>query len=133
MIVARDGGFTYDAGALIAAEKGNRRMWKLHRDLVEQGAKPVVPAAVLAQVWRGGSGRQALVARMLGQCRFEPLGLRLAKRMGVACVLLGAPDVVDLSVVIGALDRRDTVVTTDPGDMLTMADVLGRKLEVLPI
>lgn len=30
-------GITYDTGALIAAERNNRRIWALHRRALEQG------------------------------------------------------------------------------------------------
>ena len=42
-------GGTYDSGALIAAERGERRMWARHRALLVRRAVPVVPAPVVAQ------------------------------------------------------------------------------------
>ncbi len=72
-------GVTYDTGALIAGERRNTQMWKLHNGIVAQGIKPVVPAGVLAQVWRDGSGRQAPLAQILKQCQVEPLDETLAK------------------------------------------------------
>ena len=44
----------YDTGALIAAERGERRMWALHAEALHRGVLPSVPAGVLAQAWRGG-------------------------------------------------------------------------------
>ena len=58
-------GATYDAGALIAIERQDNKMVNFHRSIVKSGITPVVPAGVLAQVWRGGSGRQAPLARAL--------------------------------------------------------------------
>ena len=46
-------GVTYDSGALIAADRGERRMWARHRALLLRGMVPTVPAPVLAQSWRG--------------------------------------------------------------------------------
>ena len=60
-------GFTYDAGALIAAERRNPIMLALHQLALDSDITPVVPAGALAQVWRGGSGRQASLAQMLKQ------------------------------------------------------------------
>jgi hypothetical protein len=42
----------YDAGALIAAERNDRRMWLEHRVRLELGIVPAVPSPVVAQVSR---------------------------------------------------------------------------------
>jgi hypothetical protein len=47
-------GVTYDTGALIAADRGERRMWARHRALLTLREVPTVPAPVVAQSWRGG-------------------------------------------------------------------------------
>jgi hypothetical protein len=56
-------GVTYDTGALIAAESKDRALWALHRRTLERRLRPVVPAGVLGQAWRGG--RQAELSRLL--------------------------------------------------------------------
>ena len=65
-------GVTYDTGALIAADRGERRLWARHRALLARREVPTVPAPVVAQSWRGG-GRQALLARLLAGCDVEAL------------------------------------------------------------
>ena len=77
-------GATYDAGALIAIERQDNKMVNFHKGMVTSGITPVVPAGVLAQVWRGGSGRQAPLARALKQCIVETLDEALAKQVGEA-------------------------------------------------
>ena len=47
-------GYTYDTGALIAAERNDRRVWAWHQGVLSEGLTPTVPAVVLAQGWRGG-------------------------------------------------------------------------------
>lgn len=126
-------GVTYDAGALIAAERRSNDVWKVHNMALEGGVEPVVPAGVLAQVWRGGSGRQVPLARMLRQCRVEPLEEELAKQVGMASQRSGTSDVVDLSVVVGAIRRGDILVTGDAEDMSAIASTLGRKLTISPV
>lgn len=126
-------GYTYDSGALIAAERGNVRMWGMHNDMVSTGVRPVVPAGVLAQVWRGGSGRQVALARMLQQCEVEPLEEGLAKQVGVAIQKTGSSDVVDTSVVVSALGRGDSIVTSDPQDIQDISDALGKRVKIFPI
>lgn len=71
-------GLTYDAGALIAAERNVRRMWALHRRVLERGAVPTMPAAVLAEGWRAGTQ----TARLLKGCAIEPLGAASARAAG---------------------------------------------------
>ena len=95
-------GATYDAGALIAIERRDAEMIGFHRGIVTNGITPVVPAGVLAQVWRGGNGRQAPLARVLKQCAIESLDETLAKQVGEAGKRLSSPDVVDISVVVSA-------------------------------
>ena len=50
------GGVTYDTGALVAADRNNRRMWALNAGYLAAEVIPAVPAPVLAEAWRGGAG-----------------------------------------------------------------------------
>jgi predicted nucleic acid-binding protein len=118
---------TYDTGALIAAERNERRMWVRHWALLEAGAAITVPAPVIAQAWRGGA-RHALLARLLAGCTPESLDDPQARRIGVLARRTGHSDVVDLAVAEGALRRGDLVVTSDPDD-LTAAGVPPTRLE----
>ena len=52
-----------DAGALIALERDDRLMWERLRRALRTDDLPVTHGGVIAQVWRGGSGRQARLAR----------------------------------------------------------------------
>jgi hypothetical protein len=63
---------TYDTGALVAADRGERRVWARHRALLVRREVPTVPAPVVAQSWRGGS-RQVLLVRLLTGCDVEAL------------------------------------------------------------
>lgn len=60
---------TYDTGALVAAERGDRIMWSLHRAALRRGLPPAVPAGVLAEGSRGGP--QANMSRLLKACEIE--------------------------------------------------------------
>lgn len=113
---------TYDAGALIAAERDDRRVWALHRQALHRHLLPTVPAGVLAQVWRGGP--QANLSRMLSGCRVEAMTESRARSAGSACAIAGTSDVVDASVVVGASARGDIVVTSDPSDLRRLRDAL---------
>lgn len=115
----------YDAGALIAAERGSRRLWALHRRALERGVRPTVTTPALAQAWRGA--RQVQLARLVSGCRVVPFGERDARRTGAALALSGTVDVVDACVVVAAAARGALVVTSDPSDLRTIADALGAR------
>src|SRR4051794_26467805 len=68
-----------------------------------QGLGRGVPAGVVGQAWRQGSG-QALLARLLSDPVVEvvPLDLITARAAGVLCGKAGHPDVIDASVVVCA-------------------------------
>ncbi len=122
-------GVTYDTGALIAADRGERRMWARHRALLVRREVPVVPAPVLAQGWRG-TPRQANLARLLAGCDLEALDDALARATGTVAARANTSDVVDATVVEGALRRHDLVVSSDPDDLRAIATALGRHLDI---
>src|SRR5437870_12089803 len=109
-------GVTYDAAALIAADRGERRVWARHRALLVRREVPTVPAPAVAQAWRGGS-RQALLARLLVGCGVEALDDDQARAVGGLAAHAAVTDIVDVTVVEGALRRRDLVVSSDPDDL----------------
>jgi hypothetical protein len=122
-------GVTYDTGALIAADRGERRMWARHRALLGRREVPTVPAPVLAQSWRG-SARQVQLARLLAGCGVEALGDGQARAVGAIAARAAATDIVDACVVEGALRRYDLVVSSDPDDLQSIASATGRRLEI---
>lgn len=121
-------GVTYDSGALLAAERNQREVWTIHAQALARGMRPVVPAGVLGEAWRGGP--HAPLSRLLRGCRIEELDEARARTAGVACAKAGSADVVDASVVVGAISRGDLVVTSDPDDLLTIAAAVRRQLDV---
>jgi len=120
-------GVTYDSGALIAAERGQRRMWARHRALLLRRVVPVVPAPVVAQSWRGTS-RQAQLARLLAGCQVETLDDTRARATGILAGRAATTDIVDACVVEGALRRQDLVISSDEGDLRAIAAAVGRRL-----
>jgi predicted nucleic acid-binding protein len=111
-------GATLDTGALIAIERGDRRMQALLDEAHLAGAHLTIPAGVLAQAWRG-TPRQARLARLLSlpTVTVAPLDESTAKAAGVLCGRAGTADVVDASVVLAGRLNRHTVVTSDPDDL----------------
>ena len=122
-------GVTYDAGALIAAERSERRMWARHRALLASRLVPTVPAAVIAQTWRGG-GRQAMLSRLVVGCAVEALDHDQARKVGSLAAKAANTDIVDASVVEGALRRGDLVISFDHDDLQAIATAAGQALDV---
>jgi len=122
-------GVTYDTGALVAADRGERRVWARHRALLRLREVPTIPAAVVAQSWRGGS-RQALLARLLAGCDVEALDDGQARAVGSLAATAATSDIVDACVVEGALRRHDLVVSSDETDLHTIAAAASRHLEI---
>lgn len=113
---------TFDAGGLIAVERGDTEIRALIRVLVEAGTPILIPAPVVAEVWRGGAGRQARLARFLnagvrsGDIQIIDVTFEAAKEVGM--ILARAPmSVADAAVCHSALSARGPVVTSDPSDI----------------
>ncbi len=121
-------GVTYDAGALIAVERGSSSVWALHRRLLARELRPTLPTVVLGQVWRGGP--QAQLSRLLRGCRVEPFTEQQARSAGEALAAADGRDLVDAAVVVTALAREDLIVTSDPRDLRRIASAIGRTLAV---
>jgi hypothetical protein len=107
-----------DTGALIALDRGNKRMIALLAQALTQRRKLHIPAGVVGQAWRDGRTQVAL-ARFLRTDEVEiiPLDDQLSRSCGELCGATGTSDVIDASVVILARGRRDVIVTSDPDDL----------------
>ncbi|HTW06959.1 MAG TPA: hypothetical protein VME46_05590 [Acidimicrobiales bacterium] len=123
-------GVTYDTGALIASERNDRRMWALHLGFMAEEVVPVVPAPVVAEAWRGGA-RQASLARLLAGCNVEPMMADQARLVGELAGQAGHEDIVDVTVVEGALRREDdVVVTSNASHIQKIVGSTGRSIRV---
>ena len=122
-------GVTYDTGALLAAERNDRRMWALHAGFLAEEVVPIVPAPALAEAWRGGP-RQAGLSRLLLMCAVEPMTEDQARRVGVLAGKARHEDVVDVAVAEGAVRRGDAVVTSDEDHIQRIADAVRVRLRI---
>ncbi len=116
---------TLDTGALIAIERGDRRLQALLDEASATGSDLTVPAGVIAQAWRGAL-RQARLARFLALSSVTVVVLDEpeARAAGALCGSAGTADVVDASVVICARARGHAVVTGDPDDLAALDPTL---------
>jgi hypothetical protein len=120
----------YDAGALLAVERGDTRMVRLHERAIDRGDEPpLVPVVVLAQAWRGGP--QPRLSRLLQDCEVVEDTEEIGLAAGTVCAAAGSADVVDGIVVVTALERAARVVTSDPHDLKRIASAAGRRLELV--
>ena len=104
-----------DAGALIAFERGDRRV----RALLAEAKRVVVPAGALGQAWCDGR-RQVPLRALCNSPRTEvvPLDRPRAEAAGILCARSATSDLIDASVAIAARQEPGAVVvTSDPDDL----------------
>jgi predicted nucleic acid-binding protein len=119
----------YDAGALVAADRGERQMWAQFAVAAAERRPIIVPSPVLAQVWRGGR-TQARLARMLAGCRVVAPGEAVAKLAGELLGRSGTNDAIDAMVVATAVLLRAAIVTSDVEDISRLAESADSDVEV---
>ena len=121
-----------DAGAFVAIERGDRDVVALiKRERLAQ-RPPLSHGGVVAEIWRGGSGRQAGVARLLSGVEVRALDEELGKKAGVLLGRSGADDAVDAALVCLAADGDD-ILTSDPGDLRSLAEAAGVHVDLVPV
>lgn len=121
-----------DAGALVAIERYDRDMLALIKRERIENRSAVTNGGVIGQVWRGGHGGQANLARFLPGVDVRPIDDDLARRVGVLLGAAGASDVIDAAVVLLAHDG-DEVYTSDPDDLRRLAEVAGTHVDLIRV
>ena len=116
-------GLTLDAGALIAADRDDRRFWSHWAEAMAREVVPVIPAAALAQAWRGP--RQARLGQVVKACFVDPLEESAARATGELVGRTKGANVVDAAVVTSAARRGDAVLTGDVRDLRRLAEHVG--------
>ena len=124
-------GVVYDAGALVAAERSDRRLWADHRVRLETGVVPIVPAPVVAQVSR--SPRQVQLRRLLRGCDILALDESMAHAVGWLLGRAGTADIVDATVVTMAIVTQAQIVTGDRDDVSRLANAAGARLVIVEV
>jgi hypothetical protein len=114
-----------DAGALIALERNDRRMWARMLVAASSARVVLVPTTALAQVWRAQPA-QARLARALAQCVLAPFDA-VAREVGVLCGRAGTSDLCDAHVALVAATSGDVLCTSDPRDMERLLAACGAR------
>ena len=121
-----------DAGAFLAVERGDRDVVALIKRERMAQRSPLSHGGVVAQIWRGGSGRQAQVARLLAGVDVRPLDEDLGRKTGVLLGRSGTGDAVDAALVRLAADGDD-ILTSDPEDLRALAEASGVHVDLVPV
>jgi hypothetical protein len=121
-----------DAGAFAAAERGDREVLARVKRERRSGQVPLTHGGVVAQVWRGGHGRQAPVAKLLTNVDVAPIDDRLGRQAGMLLARTGTSDAIDAALICLARDGDD-ILTSDPGDLRDLARTFGAHVELIPV
>jgi hypothetical protein len=120
-----------DAGALLAVERAKRDVIALIKGELAAARPPVTHGGVVGQVWRGG-GRGARVAQLLPGLDVRPLDATLGRRAGVLLGIARRADVIDAALSLLAVDG-DTILTSDPGDLVPLVRAAGAHVDVVGV
>jgi hypothetical protein len=120
-----------DAGALIGLERGSEMVIAMTKQAHKRGGHTVIPASVLAQVWRGGS-KTARLARIVAGSDIDSLGEDRAKEIGIRLGVQGGKDIVDAHVACCSVERRAIVATSDPADIEALIKP-GEKVQLIAV
>ena len=121
-----------DAGALIAAERLNRKTMAMLRTALDEGLTMRSHAMVVGQVWRDGSGRQAVLARLLGSVDVVAVDESIGRAAGELCGVTGTEDPTDAALVVVA-EPGDLILTSDAAEIQLLASFARLPVRVVAV
>lgn len=121
-----------DAGAFLSVERRERETLALLKAELLARRVPCTHGGVVAQVWRGGLGKQAPVSVLLRAVDVAPLDVVLGKRAGSLLAHARTTDVVDAAVVLLATDG-DVILTSDVRDLQHLASSAGLHVDLVAV
>jgi hypothetical protein len=110
-----------DAGALIAVERDDRWMMARLRVAHTTGMELRSTGIVIAEVWRDESGRQTHLARLLKAVDVRAVDEKLGREAGVLLGRAGRGQAAGATIV-ASTKTGDAIVTSDPADIVALAD-----------
>lgn len=116
----------------MALERNDRAMWRRLKEALQAESPPMTHGGVVAQAWRDGTGRQALLARALQAVETIPLDEQLGKRAGALLDRSGSTDAIAAALAAMA-DHGDQIITSDPADLGTLVAASTRRVDIVPI
>jgi hypothetical protein len=121
-----------DAGAFLAVERHDRDVVALIKSELLANRTPRTHGGIIAQVWRGGAGRQAPLARLLPGVDVVPLDAALGRNAGMLLKAAHAEDAIDAALVALASDGDD-ILTSDVDDLRDLAAAAGVHVELIAV
>jgi hypothetical protein len=120
-----------DTGALIAIDRGDRRVGALLQAAAEAHVDVITSCACVTEAWRDPA-RQARLGRALTGVVEHALDPRTARASGVLLARAHLSDIADAAVSLLA-GPGDTIVTSDPIDITLLLEASGTSARVLQI
>jgi len=121
-----------DAGALIAVERADRDTVALIKHELLNKRVPITHGGIIGQVWRGGSGKQAHLARLLPALEVVPLDEARGCEAGVLLGKTRMDDVMDAALVLLAVDG-DSLLTSDVTDIEPLAHTAALHIDIVSV
>jgi hypothetical protein len=121
-----------DAGAFVAVERYDRDVVALIKSELAANRSPRTHGGIIAQVWRGGAGRQVQLARLLPGVEVVPLDAELGRSAGMLLKATRAVDAIDAALVALAGDGDD-LLTSDVDDLRALAAAAGVHVELIAV
>jgi hypothetical protein len=121
----------FDAGALIALDRGDRGVHALVALAAAQGTEAITSSACVAQVWRDPARQVRLTKALQGFMEF-PIDALAARRCGLLLAGSRTKDIPDAAIALLVQDG-DTILTSDPTDIKRLLDVAGIDARVLRV
>lgn len=119
-----------DAGAFIAIERNDRSTVALLKAAQKNSLSLRSNGGVVAEVWRGGSGNQVPLSRLLAAVELLPVDGDVGRSAGVLIRDAGGGSAIDATVVTMARER-DQIVTSDPSDIQALVNSSGRGIKII--
>jgi hypothetical protein len=119
-----------DAGAFVAVDRGDRAVAARLRVAQRSDIDLRSNGAVVAQVWRDPTGRQAELARLLRAVDIESVDEEMGRRAGTLLARTATNDAIDATVVAMAT-AGDRILSSDPKGIRAL--VVASKLPILVV
>lgn len=120
-------GLVLDAGPLITIERDASLLRVWLDEARRRAVPPVVSAATVAEVWRGGR-RSARLAQLLKVLHVVPIDGDLGRQAGELLAACQEDKTLDALVVVLAAQRGYDVLTGDPDDIGPLAEQAGVRM-----
>jgi hypothetical protein len=118
----------FDAGGLIALDRGSREIGAILALAGEAGVEAVTSSACVAQAWRNPA-RQARLARALSGFIEHSLGPSTSRDCGLLLAGARTSDIADAALALVVQDG-DTVLTSDATDIEHLLETAGKRAHI---